>query len=154
MALDTLGISYDIDEHPPACTIEEIEQLEMVAKGEILKNLFLWDSRGKRHILLCFCGAKRADLKSIAKQVGSGRLSFASEHSLKKHLGLDYGSVTPLGVLNDENAVVEVFFDRDLADIAKIGVHPNINTATLWLSFSSLLKAVQAHGKEVNMLTV
>lgn len=49
-------------------------------------------------------------------------------------MGLIPGAVTPLGVLNDEEHRVEVCLDRDfLAEPGKIGVHPNDNTATVWL---------------------
>ena len=54
--------------------------------------------------------------------------------------------MTPLGVLNDDLRAVEVVFDRDLDGQACLGVHPNDNTATVWLSFESLLKVVMQHG--------
>jgi Ala-tRNA(Pro) deacylase len=89
---------------------------------------------------------KKADLKELQAQLGTSRLGFASEERLQKYLNLTKGAVTPLGVLNDETRTIEVIFDRDLDGQACLGVHPNDNTATVWLSFESLVKFVADHG--------
>ena len=81
---------------------------------DVCKNLFLRDDRGKRHFLVVLDEAKSADLKAIRAQIGSSRLSFASEDRLMEHLGLIKGAVTPLGVLNDCAEGVEVLMDEDL----------------------------------------
>ena len=80
----------------------------------MVKNLFLRDAKGKRHFLVVLDKDKRADLKALQEQLSCSKLSFASEERLKKHLGLSRGSVTPLGILNDAQGMVELVFDRDL----------------------------------------
>ena len=87
---------------------------------------------------------KRADLKALQEQLSCSKLSFASEERLKKHLGLSRGSVTPLGILNDAQGMVELVFDRDLIGRRRLGVHPNENTATIWISFDNLKKISEA----------
>ena len=42
------------------------------------------------------------------------------------------GAVTPLGILNDAEHRVQVFMDVEFVG-NKIGVHPNDNTATVWM---------------------
>ena len=49
--------------------------------------------------------------KEFRKANQTRPLSFASEEDLMKLLGLAAGSVTPLGVLNDEERIVTVFLD-------------------------------------------
>lgn len=44
-----------------------------------------------------------ADLKALAKEIGSTPLSMASEERLYKHLGLTPGSVTPFGLINNSD---------------------------------------------------
>lgn len=78
----------------------------------MVKNLFLRDAKGKRHFLVVLDKDKRADLKALQEQLSCSKLSFASEERLKKHLGLSRGSVTPLGILNDAQGMVELVFDR------------------------------------------
>ena len=141
-------------EHPAVFTIEEMMQLQLEAPEDVAKNLFLRDAKGKRHFLVVIREDKRADLKTLGEKIGVGRLSFASEERLMKYLGLTKGSVTPLGVLNDTDCAVEVIFDADWKDAPSIGVHPNDNTASVFLAFSELEKIVREHGNSVQFLTL
>ena len=112
--LEELGVSYEVTEHPAVFTIGEMDALGLTAKGEVCKNLFLRDAKGRRHFLVVVPGEARADLRALAAQLESSKLSFASAERLEKYLGLKQGEVTPLGVLNDADAAVEVVFDRGL----------------------------------------
>ena len=71
-----------------------------------------------------------------------------------KHLGLTKGSVSPLGVFHDENHAVEVVFDRDLCGKERIGVHPNDNTATVFLSFDGLMKMMRGTDHPVTFVDI
>ena len=152
--LDRLGIVYELTEHPAAYTIEDMEQFGVTHQGMVCKNLFLRDFKGKRHFLVIMPGNKRADLKRIAEQIGSSALSFASEKRLADVLGLTAGAVTPLGVINDREHKAEVVMDRDLAGAKRLGVHPNVNTATVWMSFDGLLAYVSHFGGKVTYISV
>ena len=61
--LDQKGIAYDMMEHPPVYTIADMEELHITDQGNVCKNLFLRDAKGKRHFLVTLCKDKRADLK-------------------------------------------------------------------------------------------
>ena len=98
--LTEMGIKFEVMEHGPVYTIDEMKLIEGMKIEDVCKNLFLRDDRGKRHFLVVLDEAKSADLKAIRAQIGSSRLSFASEDRLMAHLGLIKGAVTPLGVLN------------------------------------------------------
>ena len=103
------------ENHPAAYTMEEIEALHLTRPNEsIAKNLFLRDGSGKRHFLVLVAGDKLVDLKTLRQTIGSSRLSFASEERLMKHLKVTKGSVSPMGILNDEHLAVEVFIDEEL----------------------------------------
>jgi len=43
------------------------------------------------------------------------------------------GAVTPLGILNDTERKITLYLDRDFLENDLIDVHPNDNTATVWL---------------------
>jgi len=152
--LDEMGIPYEVTDHPAVYTIEEMDQLQLCALGEVCKNLFLRDARGKRHFLVSIPGHKQVNLAQLAQQLGSSRLSFASTQRLMDHLGLEKGSVTPLGVLNDSSHQVEVVFDRELRGFPRLGVHPNRNTATVWLSFAGLEQVVASCGNPITYVTL
>lgn len=151
--LDEKGVAYKIVEHEAAFTIEDMERLGVCSHGNVCKNLFLRDGKGKRHFLVCIHKDKTADLKKLGEKIGA-RLSFASEERLARYLNLTKSSVTPLGVLYDKSVAVEVIFDSDFKNEKNIGVHPCENTATLFLDFSDLESLVREHGNSVAYLSL
>lgn len=151
-ALSRQSIAYTVMEHPAVYTMEEMEKLHITEEGEVVKNLFLRNAKGKIHYLIVLPGDKKADLKGIAAKLGSTALSFASEQRLEKYLGLSKGSVSPLGVINDAAHEVIVAFDKSLEGKERIGVHPNENTATLWLRFEDLKRFVESCGNQALLL--
>ncbi len=67
--------------------------------------------------------------------------------------GLIPGAVTPLGVLNNDQRDIKVFIDQDfLLPPGRIGVHPNDNTATVWLKTEDLIALLKNHGEEVQTI--
>ena len=151
-ALDAAGIRYDKLEHPVVCTMEEMDAAGITARGNVCKNLFVRDQKGKNHFLIVALEEKKVDLTDVADQIGSSRLSFGSPERLEKYLGVSQGSVSPLGILNDEEHEVIVVFDQDLRTRKEIGVHPNENTATIWLSFRDLRRFIENQGNEVDFV--
>ncbi|MEG0855473.1 MAG: prolyl-tRNA synthetase associated domain-containing protein [Terrisporobacter sp.] len=152
--LEDLNIKYEITEHPPVYTIEDMEDLHLNEKGHVAKNLFLKNSNGKNHFLVVLKGDRKADLKSIRAQINSSALSFASEDRLEKHLGLLKGAVTPLGIINNCDHSVQVIIDEDLSKESIIGVHPNVNTSTIWITFEDLKKFIEEMGNEIKYVTL
>ena len=51
-ALNKLGIKYEVVEHEPVHTMEDMDRLGLPEKGTLCKNLFLRDAKGKRHFLI------------------------------------------------------------------------------------------------------
>ena len=150
--LEEKNIPFEWVEHKAVFTIEEMEELGLESMDEIAKNLFLRDQKGKRHFLVVVKGMKQVNLKELGEKLGT-KLSFASEERLEKYLGLKKGAVTPLGILNDENCVVEVYMDEDLCKLERIGVHPNDNTASVYLSPADLLNIIKEHGNSLEVLS-
>ena len=151
--LEEKNIPFTWVEHKAVFTIEEMEELGLESMDEIAKNLFLRDQKGKRHFLFVIRADKQANLKELGEKLGIGKLSFASEERLEKYMKLKKGAVTPLGVLNDENCAVEVFFDEDFCKMEKIGVHPNENTASVYLAPDALLNIIREHGNTLEIVS-
>lgn len=150
--LEEKNIPFEWVEHKAVFTIEEMEELGLESMDEIAKNLFLRDQKGKRHFLVVVKGMKQVNLKELGEKLGT-KLSFASEERLEKYMGLKKGAVTPLGILNDENCAVEVYMDEDLCKLERIGVHPNDNTASVYLSPADLLNIIKEHGNSLEVLS-
>lgn len=151
-ALESLEVSYVRHEHPPVFTVEEAEKHWEGITGAHCKNLFLRNKKGNRHYLVVLESTKRADLKSLEKQLGEDRLSFASPERLMRYLGLDTGAVSPFGLLNDSQKEVQVIIDQDLQEAETINFHPNVNTATIGLSFSDFQKFLSFCGQTIRFL--
>ena len=150
--LEEKGIAFEKLEHQAVYTMEDMDKAGITAKGTVCKNLFLRDSKGKNHFLVIVPEEKRVDLKILAERIGSTKLSFASADRLAKYLGVEQGCVSPFGVLNDESRSVTVVFDQELQFNDAVGVHPNDNTATVWLDFESLRRGVEEHGNEIMLV--
>ena len=147
--LDQKGIPYERMDHEAVFTMEAMDQAGITKKGCVCKNLFLRNANGKQHYLVTAPEHKRVDMKQLAQEIGSSRLSFASPERLEKYLKIQQGSVSPLCILNDESKSVIFVADEDLREEKEIGVHPNDNTATLWRSFGDLAGLIQEHGNQV-----
>ncbi|MBE6877750.1 MAG: prolyl-tRNA synthetase associated domain-containing protein [Ruminococcaceae bacterium] len=147
--LNEKGIVYEKMEHDAVYTMEEMDAAGITQKGTVCKNLFLRDVKGKVHYLVTIPEEKKVDLRDLAEQIDSTKLSFGSAERLMKYLGVTQGSVSPLGILNDESESVIMVFDRDLVGDTAVGVHPNDNTATIWLDFKDLKGIIKQHGNEI-----
>lgn len=146
--LDDNGYKYEKLEHPVVHTMEDMVKEGITTHGDVFKNLFLRNSKGDKHYLVSVKLDAPVELTKLAVKIGSTRLSFASPERLDKYLGVTQGSVSPLGILNDENHEVIVIFDQSFMGKEKIGVHPNENTATCFMTFKDLKKIIEDHGNK------
>lgn len=133
--LKNLGIDYKRVEHPPVYTVEEAKRLCSNIEATGCKNLFMKERGHKNYYLVIMLDNKRADFKSISKQLKISRLTFANEDELNNILGLKPGEVTPFGLLNDKDKVVNVIIDNELENSTFVSFHPNVNTSTLILKY-------------------
>lgn len=152
--LDQIPIIYKKYEHPAVFTCEDADQFCPEIPGGRSKNLFLRNRKGDKHYLLVVSADKHVNLKELSKLVDEVQLSFASENRLMKYLGLTPGSVSPFGLINDENHEVIVLVDNDLMKHSTLGYHPNINTATLVLSLDDFKKFLASMKNEVRFVDV
>lgn len=150
--LDELGISYTRHEHPPVYTVKEASTYWKDIEGAQCKNIFLRNSKGNRHYLVVLEQSQKVDLNRLAEKTGAGKLSFASENRLRKYLGLETGAVSPFGLINDVNREVIVVLDKSLKHVDLINFHPNVNTATITLSYKDFERFLGKCGNEVTYL--
>jgi Ala-tRNA(Pro) deacylase len=143
--LDQLGISHRTVEHPPVFTVEEAKALRGNLPGHHIKNLFLRNKKEEMWLVVAL-EDRAIDLKRLGEVLGAGRLSFGSADRLKRTLGVEPGSVTPLSLVNDEARAVQLVVDRDVADGGPVNAHPLVNTMTTALAPADLLRFFDATG--------
>ncbi len=129
--LADLGIVTIRHEHPPVNTVEDASEYWADLQATHCKNLFLRNNKGNRHYLVIAETTTKVDLKTLNRLLGEDRLSFASPKRLMRHLGVEPGSVSPFGLINDSGKDVLLVLDEDLKKSDAFGFHPNVNTATL-----------------------
>lgn len=144
--LDKLNISYEEIEHEAVFTVEEANCLKEKIDGIGCKNLFLTDKK-KNYFLYLLKDDKRADLKLLASRLNVSKITFANDEELSNFLGLTRGSVTPLGIINDNDNKVLLIIDRELVG-KKVLVHPNTNTNTISISYVDLVKFIEFVGNK------
>lgn len=148
--LNDKNMWYEITEHKAVYTMEELSKIDIPYPESDAKNLFVRDDKKKNYYLITVKGNKKVDLKRFRKENNTRPLSFASEEDLMNIMHLIPGSVTPFGVLNDYNNKVVVFIDDSfLEEPGIIGIHPNDNTATIWLYTNDLINIIRENGNEV-----
>ena len=130
-SLQEWGIPYQTFSHPAVFTCEESDRLCPPMPGAHTKHLLLRDKKGKRHVLAIVMHDKKVNIRELGRMLDVKDLSFASAERLKRLLGVEPGSVTPLGLIFDEKNEVEVIIDEDAWNIGQFRFHPLVNTATL-----------------------
>jgi Ala-tRNA(Pro) deacylase len=141
-----LGIQVEYHEHPPLATIEEaIVHWKDYNSGRC-KNIFFRNHKGNRHYLVILEHLRQLDIHDLEKRLRQGKLTFASDQRLKKYLGLEPGSVSPFGLINDHENHVHIFIDEKLNEYERLAFHPNVNTASLVISKYDFLRFLNYTG--------
>ena len=144
--LGELNINYEVYEHPPLNTIEIAQEYWKDIDAMHCKNLFLRNHKGSRHYLVIVKDTTPFSIHRLEKKLKQGKLSFGSEKRLMKYLGVAPGSVSPFGLINDEEHHVYLFIDKQLQHADKVSFHPNDNTASLVLRYFDLIRFLQSLG--------
>ena len=146
-ALDGLGIAYDLIEHEPAASIEACQPLAARLNAPILKNLFLTTRRRGGFYLLVMRPFAPFRSGEVSAQAGTSRLCFAPEEPLFELLRERPGSISPMGLLFDEDGQVKLLMDSALKREARLAFHPCLNSYSLAMSsedfFEKFLPAVK-----------
>lgn len=151
--LNAKQIWHEITEHAAVYNMQELEQVELPYPDWDAKNLFVRDDKRRNYYLISVRGDKRVNLKDFRRKQGTKPLTFASPEELQALLVLIPGAVTPFGLLNDAECKVHFFIDQDFwQGSGLIGVHPNDNTATVWLKAEDLVTLLREHGTAVDLV--
>ena len=111
--------------------------------GGHCKNLFLKDDKGAIYLIVCLEDAK-VDLKAAPARIGSRRLTFGKPDLLMEILGVEPGSVTPFGLINDTGGRATVILDKTMMEQEWLNYHPLRNDATTTIRAADLLAFVRA----------
>ena len=149
------NIPHEITEHEAVYNMAEVAMIKLPYPEAEAKNLFVRDDKKQNFYLITVKGDKRVDLKQFRKEHNTRSLQFVSAELLMDILGLIPGAVTPMGLLNDKECKVHWFLDKAFTDeLNLIGVHPNDNSATVWMKPEDLVDLIKEHGNEMEWIEV
>jgi Ala-tRNA(Pro) deacylase len=150
--LHDIGVSAPVLPYPEHATIEEGKALRGAMEGTFTKNLFLKDKKGC-HFLVAVQEDRQIDLKTLHRRLGaSGRLSFVGAERIVACLGVQPGALTPLGLINDHERVVNVVIDSTLIEAEQVNFHPLLATESIGLTPQQLLAFIRSCDREPMIL--
>ena len=178
--LEDNGIEYQTHYHPPLPTIELALEYWKDIDSTHCKNLFFRNHKGNRHYLVIFECHKELDIHSLEKSLHQGKLSFASAERMERCLGLQPGSVSLFGLIQDMDLMeraedgsiisvkegvmqkelfenghrVKLYLDADLRDAERISWHPCDNTASTVISNADFHRFLELWGGETEWLEI
>ena len=137
--LKEMNIDYEIITHPAVYTTCQANKYIKNKEKIFFKNLFLSDKKGQNFYLIIIDDTKRLDIKKLSKIIGQ-RLHFAKEEDLMKKMSLKPGSVSLFGLINNKERDIKIFIDKEAVEENNINFHPNVNTATIFISTNDMFK--------------
>lgn len=150
--------------HPEGKTIEEAKRWWKDDGSVHCKNLFFRNHKGNKHYLVCFHCDYELDIHDLEQRLKArlisqglpscGKLSFASPERMMKYLGLEPGSVSPFGLINDEEHHVYLFLDEKLQEAETLSFHPNDCRGTVVISRGEFERYLEIIGNDYEYLTL
>ena len=150
---DKLAIKTTTVEHIPVFTVGEAKKVHDQIPGGHCKNLFCKDEKGALWLIVALEDA-RIDLKAAKDRIGSKRLTFGKPELLLEILGVEPGSVTPFGLINDTRSKTNVILDEAMMRQTQLNFHPLKNDATTTISSHDLITFVKATGHNPRIVAV
>ena len=155
--LNANRIEYELFKHQPVFTTEEkpvlIDSDVETIPGMHSKTLFLKDKNGV-FFLVSVTEDKRVDLKALSVLLGCGRLSFGKPEELFELLKLRPGSVTPFGLIFDQQQKIIFILDKDFASASFVNFHPLRNDMTITLAPVQFLSCMEKLDHKPRIITV
>jgi Ala-tRNA(Pro) deacylase len=149
----TLGINITTRSHAPVFTVEQARLVHDDIPGGHCKNLFCKDEKGALWLIVCLEDAQ-VDLKAAPAKIGSRRLSFGKPDLLMQVLGVEPGSVTPFGLINDAGKRTNVVLDATMMKQEILNYHPLENNETTSIRSSDLVAFIKSCGHDPKIVAV
>ena len=152
--LQELGITYDVVDHPPAFSTEQADSYIEGLEGVRTKSMFLTNKKKTQYYLLIMDDKKPLDMDDFKVQVGANRIRMASLDSLAEKMNLPAGTVSPFGLLNNEEKDIHVYFDKEIVSEDVMTFHPNTNEKTIFIKTQDLFRFLESIGFTYEVVTL
>jgi Ala-tRNA(Pro) deacylase len=151
--LESLGLSTTTQDHPAVFTVDEAKKVHDGIAGGHCKNLFCKDEKAVLWLIVALEDSV-INLKTAPGKIGSRRLSFGKPDLLMEILGVEPGSVTPFGLINDDAVRVNVILDAAMMQQEVLNFHPLRNDATTSIKSKDLVTFIASCGHSPRIVAV
>ena len=158
------GIPFSCYNHPEGKTVEEAMRWWRDDGSVHCKNLFLRNHKGDRHYLVCFDCGHELDIHELERRLkesltsrglpSCGKLLFASPERMMRYLGLEPGSVSPFGLINDTQNHVHLFLDENLRNAETLSFHPNDCRGTVVITREAFGRYLETVGNSYEYISL
>lgn len=153
--LEAAGVPHRVVEHRAVFTVAESTALRDDLPGLHCKNLFLRAAKGDGFFLATLEADRVLSVNTLARAAAWPKVTMASAEELRAVLGVEPGSVTPLGLVNASPSSVRFVLDAAIADgSALLWCHPLRNTASVGLLPADLRRFLEGLGHAVPVLAL
>jgi prolyl-tRNA synthetase len=154
--LKKLNIEYVLHKHQASFNMEEMKQNVQLKHAPYIKNLFSKDKKtGACYLVSAHIDTKieRAWYKKVGTNYNNCRM--ADAQALEEILGVQGGSVTPFGLINDHGKKVANFvLDQTLLNHEWFAFHPLKNDSTIELKRDDFFKFIESIGRKYTALNL
>ncbi len=151
--LKSLGIETKTLNHEPVFPVEQAKLVHDDMPGGHCKNLFCKDEKGVLWLIVALEDAV-INLKAAPAKIGSKRLTFGKPELLMEVLGVEPGSVTPFGLINDIANRINVILDEAMMRQTPLNYHPLKNDATTAIKPDDLITFIKSCGHAPRIVAV
>ena len=136
--LDQNNVKYDVFQHDPVYTCEEMAKYLKTDKNCIAKSMVVKKS-GNGCLLVVLPGNMRVDLFLLARILNTESVSLAPIKEAERIVGCSIGCVHPFGNLDQ----APTYFDSSLFNSPYLFFNPGSHTKSVKVSIQELVRIVQ-----------
>ena len=156
--LNDLNIKFDLYNHKPLFTVEDVKKLTKMnfsedQKSGHIKNLYLRDKKKNNYLFVCEQN-KIVNLPLLGDKLNSSRLSFGSDQRLFEFLGVYSGAVSPFCMINGKNKNVQLIFEIGLQNFDELLLHPFVCDRSIKISFENIKKFLDFYEIKINWISI
>ena len=147
LALDSLGIEHRVFIHDkPVTSFEEAASHRNPRPGQIVRSI-LFNIRPEEYLMVLVAGPDQIDWKKLRQFVKRSRVRMATEEEVLEVTGYRIGTVSPFGVKNQ----VQVLIDASVLKEAEVSIGSGVRNMAIIMQSAELRKAL-AESEVVAML--
>ncbi len=140
--LNELNISFDRVDNDVVESMEECLEIDKKLGTEIRKTIIVCNEKKTQFYLIVLPSEKRFDSKEFRNKMECSRVSFAKVEDMERVLGVLPGSATVMSVIKDNDNIVQVVIDKEVADEEFFGCNTGANTRHIKIKTKDLIDVI------------